>query len=72
MLVLMKKGLDFFLKLNMLSAVKRYNYRTIVEQILSSLNKLYNTDEYTSLQYPMRLSDNLVAEYYHPLNDKIL
>lgn len=70
MLVLMKKGLDFFLKLNMLSAVKRYNYRTIVEQILSSLNKLYNTDEYTSLQYPMRLSDNLVAEYYHPLNDK--
>lgn len=70
MLVLMQLGLDFFLKLIMLSAVKRYNYKAVVEQILSSLNKLYNTDEYTSVQYPMRLSDNLVAEYYNPLTDK--
>jgi hypothetical protein len=70
MLVLMKMGLDFFLKLIMLSAVKRYKYKAVVDQILSSLNKLYNTDEYTKAEYPMRLSDNLVAEYYNPLNDK--
>lgn len=72
MLVLMKMGLDFFLKLIMLSAVKRYNYKAVVDQILTSLNKLYNTNEYISEQYSMRLSDNLVAEYYNKLDDKKL
>jgi len=72
MLVLMQMGLYFCLKLIMLSAVKRYNYKAVVEQILSSLNKLYNTNEYRYSQYSMRLSDNLVAEYYNLLDDKKL
>lgn len=72
MLILMRFVLEFCLKLMMLKAVKRYSYQAIVDQILSSLNDLYNTDEYTSIRYPMRLSNTLVAEYYNHLDDKKL
>lgn len=62
MLLLMRSLLEFCLKMMTFRTIKKYHYRVIIEQIFMRLNKLYNTTEYTSLNYPMKVSGNIFFE----------
>lgn len=62
MLVLMKIMLEFCLKMMTFRSVKQYHYQVISDQIFMRLNKLYKTTEYTSLNYPIKISGGICVE----------
>lgn len=72
MLDFMKFMFEFCLRIMRFRSIKKYRYQVIVDQILSRLNKLHNTNEYNFLEYPMRLSGNFSAEYYNRTTGKTL